>query len=326
MDCLALAVVGLGRWGMAYCRTLGLLDCCELVAAVDSSPSARERAVPILRDIAPKCRVLADISALVNGNVDAAIVATPPDTHYQIAERLLTAGLDVMVEKPMTISFDEALRLSSVASHYHRLVAVGHTPIFTADFQRAFRTCYPLRSSLLLARRTSNGSAVFDSAIAFYSVATPAVVLWDLAPHDIAMAIKLAGEPETSWCRANGQLSVEYFLRFANGVIMKGLAAWRKRSIRQFRIVAGGSVIDIREPLEGEIPFEELPLTRQCREFAAACKHRRALASGLSLGVATVRVLERLSSFLATYRRQTDICLREHRPCSEPVTVLSPFK
>lgn len=58
--------------------------------------------------------------------IDCAIVATPTTTHFEIARQLLEAGVDVLVEKPITATADEARRLIEIAAQHGRIVQVGH--------------------------------------------------------------------------------------------------------------------------------------------------------------------------------------------------------
>lgn len=297
MKRLAIAVVGLGRWGLTYCRTLARLDDCQLVAAVDCSMTARREAARILADVAPRCRVLPDVSLLHLAAPDAAVIATPWHTHFPLARCLLTAGLDILVEKPVTASLSEALVLADLAYRYRRTVAVGHTSVYNKTFQQALRVCSPLSSGYLLARRVST-QALKPVAGRAAPAASPVQVLWDLAPHDIAMAIMLAGAPVKYRCRNRGKLAVDYHLLFAGGVFMRGFAAWGTRRLREFRVATNGVTLAVPEPVNGEVPFDELPLTRQCRDFIVACQNRRPPASDLGLGIATVKVLEGLTASL----------------------------
>ena len=59
-------------------------------------------------------------------DVDCAIVATPTTTHFAVASELLEAGVDVMVEKPITATVDEAQRLIDLAASKSRILQVGH--------------------------------------------------------------------------------------------------------------------------------------------------------------------------------------------------------
>src|SRR5205085_445502 len=58
--------------------------------------------------------------------IECAVVATPTTTHFEVASQLLDAGCDVLVEKPITASVDEAQRLIDLAARKQRILQVGH--------------------------------------------------------------------------------------------------------------------------------------------------------------------------------------------------------
>jgi len=59
--------------------------------------------------------------------LDAIIVATPPKTHFQIAQDCLNHGHHVFVEKPLTLNSSEAEQLIEIAREKDRILMVGHT-------------------------------------------------------------------------------------------------------------------------------------------------------------------------------------------------------
>ena len=69
--------------------------------------------------------------ALAAGAAEAALIATPPATHADLAGRCLAAGWHVLVEKPMAASHADAARIVRAAERAGRSVAVG--------FNRRFR-------------------------------------------------------------------------------------------------------------------------------------------------------------------------------------------
>lgn len=118
-----MAIVGCGR----------IADLCHLPAVL-SSPHTElsaladtriENATALREKYALRCRVVADYRDL-HHTVDAAIIATPNATHYEIAEFFLTRGISVLVEKPLVLTTDEARRLIGVAERKGCICAVGY--------------------------------------------------------------------------------------------------------------------------------------------------------------------------------------------------------
>jgi len=128
---MKVAVVGVGRWGYNHVRVLseikrmnydeiGLED----VIAVDSN-AARAQYVAELFGT----KWVSGIDELLSAHADAAIVAVPTVYHYTVAIRLLP-HMDVMVEKPIAVSLEEAEVMGKLAEREGRLLAVGHIERF----------------------------------------------------------------------------------------------------------------------------------------------------------------------------------------------------
>jgi len=69
------------------------------------------------------------------GLVDIATVAVPTDRHFEVARELLEAGVDVLVEKPMTSTLEEAKELFRIARQLGRVLHVGHVERFNGAVQ-----------------------------------------------------------------------------------------------------------------------------------------------------------------------------------------------
>jgi predicted dehydrogenase len=64
------------------------------------------------------------------GRVDAAVVATPSETHADVAITLMEGGLDVLIEKPIALTVEEAKDLMVVAQRHDRILMIGHVERF----------------------------------------------------------------------------------------------------------------------------------------------------------------------------------------------------
>ncbi|WP_198174267.1 Gfo/Idh/MocA family protein [Mesorhizobium xinjiangense] len=132
------AVIGAGAIGRTHVDTLARVGGMRLSALVDPSPAvaalAESTGVPCLPDVA---------ALISSGLAQAAIVATPNETHLPVSATLLRAGLPVLLEKPVAESLDSALKLIAVADETGLPVLVGHhrrhNPIVRAA-QQAIRS------------------------------------------------------------------------------------------------------------------------------------------------------------------------------------------
>src|ERR1700686_922075 len=121
---LRIAVVGVGHLGRHHARILATLPGAELVAVVDKQ---RARAEEIAA--ANGTRPFVDYRDVL-GRVDAVTLAVPTELHREIALPFLSAGVPVLVEKPMARSLDEADEMIAAAARARVALAVGHTERF----------------------------------------------------------------------------------------------------------------------------------------------------------------------------------------------------
>ena len=121
---IPVGVVGVGHLGRHHARLYASFPGAKLVAVVDRDHA---RAQQIASEHG--CEALADASELA-GRVTAASVATPTIHHRGVAETLLAAGVDVLIEKPIAPSLEDADAILATASRAGRLVMVGHTERF----------------------------------------------------------------------------------------------------------------------------------------------------------------------------------------------------
>lgn len=126
-------VIGAGRWAVAH-HIPGILahPCGDLVAVAE--PSSERRA-----ELASRFGVAAFETAdqLLALEMDAVVIASPPAAHYGAARAALESGLDVLIEKPMTVAPADAWDLVEVADRTRRHLVVGFTYQFTRLAQRA---------------------------------------------------------------------------------------------------------------------------------------------------------------------------------------------
>lgn len=128
---LRTAVVGIGSLGRAHARLhreLANENKISFVAVCDTNESAG-RAVASERDV----RWTADWQELLSNErlrVDAVSLATPTESHAEIACALLEAGIHVLVEKPIAGSLAEADRMIAAAEKSGALLQIGHLERF----------------------------------------------------------------------------------------------------------------------------------------------------------------------------------------------------
>src|ERR1700736_2301844 len=115
-------LIGLGRWGVNHLRVLQSMPI-ELFVAETNPERLKSANVPVSHRTADAASLLPII--------DAAVVVTPAQTHFEMCRDLLGAGKDVFVEKPITSKSADANKLVELAKRSGLILQVGH--IFRFD-------------------------------------------------------------------------------------------------------------------------------------------------------------------------------------------------
>jgi predicted dehydrogenase len=173
---IRLGLVGVGRWGRNYVRTIAEVDGAELAAVASSNPDTRE-IVP------PDCDIFPDWHDLLNENIDAVIIASPPSTHAEILLAAVAAGKAVLVEKPLVTTAADLAAIQPAVTN--SIVMVEHTHLFHPAF-RALKAMVAEKGKPLAIRASAGNTGPHRTDVS---------VLWDWGPHDIAMALDLVPGP-----------------------------------------------------------------------------------------------------------------------------------
>ncbi len=124
MKPLRVGLVGAGRMGRLHARVYSQLPNINLAGIVDVDSS---QAVPLAQEYQTKVLpTLQDLAA----QVQAVSIATPTETHLQIAEPFLKLGIPVLIEKPLAPSAVHAQQLLDLAKQHDTFIQVGHTERF----------------------------------------------------------------------------------------------------------------------------------------------------------------------------------------------------
>jgi predicted dehydrogenase len=219
---LKVGAIGCGYWGPNLIRNFVELPETAMVAVADVERSRLEH----IQTRYPRIEFVTErYEDLFDRGLDAVVVSTPSQTHFEIVRACLEQGLHVLVEKPMTTSSEDARRLVELAAERDLVLMVGHTFEYNA-------AVWALRDMI---RKGDLGDIRYiDTVRVGLGLFHPTLnVVWDLAPHDISILIHLLGEiPETVCMRglACVQPSVEdvayMTLEFPSGIMAHTRMSW----------------------------------------------------------------------------------------------------
>lgn len=242
-------VIGYGYWGPNLVRNFGEVDEVHVKWIADLRADRRGQAAKRHAHI----RVTSDAGDIFNDpDVSAIVIATPVAGHFELASRALEAGKHVLIEKPMTRTVAEAEALVALADRQGLVLMVDHTFIYTGAVQRIKEVVdVGELGDLMYLDSVRINLGLFQSDVD---------VLWDLAPHDIAILNHLVPELPISVSAAgadhtgSGLVDVAYITLHYPGNFIAHLHVNWLSPVKIRQMLLGGSrrmlVYDDMEPSE----------------------------------------------------------------------------
>jgi predicted dehydrogenase len=174
------AIIGVGYLGRQHARIYSELDSVDLIGVVDKNPGT---AAAIAAELGTKAYT--DFRELL-GRVTAASLAAPTSEHASIGCELLRQGIDVLVEKPIASSLEEAEALIQTARSHQRILQVGHLERFNP--------------AVVAAKRIARQPLFFEGHRlgVFTSRSLDIDVVFDLMIHDLDVVLDLVRSPVRS--------------------------------------------------------------------------------------------------------------------------------
>src|ERR1700704_4539536 len=177
------AVGGYAYWGPNLARNVAECSGLALRALCDADSTRLE----VFAQRHPEARAVSNLDQLLaDPEIEAVILATPPQTHHALARQVLEAGRHVLVEKPLATCLSDAHELAHIARQSERLLMPGHTFVYSP----AVNAVRELIQSGVV------GDVHFiTSARMNLGKYHAGGVLCDLAPHDLSILLHWLEEP-----------------------------------------------------------------------------------------------------------------------------------
>ena len=235
MQKVRVGVIGVGYLGQHHARIFSELSDASLQAVVDID---YERAQLVARRTGAKA--YSDYRDVL-GKVDAVSVVVPTRRHFEVAQTFLAHGKDVLIEKPITDSVEEAQDLVQMAEERNLILSVGHLERYNAGvtkLQELVTAPYYIECQRLAP---------------FVPRSTDINVVLDLMIHDLDVILSIVGDPRVRMVRAIGHpvltSSIDMasaWVEFANGCVANITASRvSKEKVRKIRIFQQDSYISL---------------------------------------------------------------------------------
>jgi predicted dehydrogenase len=190
------AVIGVGYWGPNFVRIMDELPDAELVAVCDNDTSKFGK----LANSYPHLKLTDNLESVFNDEkIDAAVIATGSESHYQIARDCLEHDVHVLVEKPLALNSTHASELIDIASKRNRVLLVGHLLRYHRGVQKLKEYIDDGYLGKIL--------YIYTSRVNLGRIRKEESALWSFATHDISVVnYLLDGQPDS--VTATGQAYV----------------------------------------------------------------------------------------------------------------------
>ena len=222
---IRIAVVGVGLIGPRHCQTVLASPDAELVAVVDPLPQSADYASSIGTNYYSSIK---DLNASPH-KPDAAIVCTPNHTHVSVAKELISAGIHVLVEKPISIDIESGRDLIACAEEADVKLLVGHhrrfNPYVVAAKQELLSGSLGRMIAVSGLWTTFKPMEYFDPPADWRRASTGGVVLInlihevDLLQHLLGPITRVHAEATTSQRGFEAEEGAAITLRFASGAV-----------------------------------------------------------------------------------------------------------
>lgn len=307
-----IALIGCGKWGINYLRTLQNITEAELLYVCDSDQSK----INELAALYPEINMVDDYhSVLGDSRVHGVIIATPPNTHYQLAMDSLKSGKAVLVEKPLADSYNSAKKLAAMAEQSGQILMVGHLMQYHPGVE-LIKKYYDqgILGELKFLNFIRTNCQIYR---------TDVNVLADLAVHDLSVLLYLLGE-QPQWVHAVGTKwkpnlplgSVVIVMGFASGLLAHVHSNWHY-PIKQRRISVIGdqklvefddgktipysvALIDTTGEKTYVKPDLTQPLHQQCKHFIQCINTGTSPRSDSKSALRVMKLLEAVECSIAT--------------------------
>lgn len=313
-----ICVVGAGSWGKNHIRTLYEMDC--LGGIVESEKNNKR----IIGELYKRVKTFSNIEQALSEDFDGFVVATPAETHFEISKKIILSKKPILIEKPMTLSIEDAKNIIHLAKENNVNVMVGHVLLFHPAMRKI--------KNMIDNNTIGKLQYIYSNRLNLGKIRTEENVFWSFAPHDISIFQYLTNSYPTK-IEASGSVFLQKGIHdstmtnfeYDNGVKGHIFVSWL-HPFKEHRLVVIGSEamisfedskddkpltlyskkIDlssgIPEKIEGEtkkINYEKIPpLNIELEYFLKHLNNQKPSIANMNDGLDTVKILVEASQQL----------------------------
>lgn len=251
MKGVTLAIVGFGKWGYNHVNTAAKLLDHSAITVCDTDEAGRDK----LKKISGNINFTTDLSEVIaDESINAVIIATPAETHFEIAKKMMEAGKNVLVEKPITLISGEAEELLKIANDKGVILMVGHVLLYHPAVLKI--------KEMLEEGKLGKLQYIYSNRLNLGTIRSEENILWSFAPHDISVIQFLTdNNPTEVFARGASFLQHQIedttltFMKYPDNVSAHIFVSWLHPFKEQRLVVIGDKGMVV---FEDSLPAEKL--------------------------------------------------------------------
>ena len=234
MNNLNLGLIGAGRWGPNVLGAINRIPNAQISHVADLNVNSLQ----ILQ------QKFGDLKTTTNPNdlfsdesLNAVAICTPVHTHLKFAEKALSAGKHVFVEKPFGHDTSKCLELCQLAAAKNLIIVVGHVFLFNSSILalKEIINSGDLGEILHIEAHRTNLGPVRNDVNAAWDLSAHDISIFDFLLNSLPVSVSCLGS-----CKLDTQIEDTTYtsLKYPNGVLAHAHASWlNPRKVRQITVI-----------------------------------------------------------------------------------------
>jgi predicted dehydrogenase len=203
-----IAVIGAGAWGKNHIRVFSEIPNVRLKYVCDQDSTKLQS----IQKTYPRTKMVQDLAPILqDSEVKGVVVASSALSHFPLAKEILTAGKDLLVEKPMALNTNDAREMVRIAEERERVLMVGHLLIYHPVVDRL--------KEMLGSGELGKVYYIYTQRVNLGVIRQDENALLSFAPHDLSVILYLL-EEEPIVVTAHGE---SYIQKGIEDVVFLGL-------------------------------------------------------------------------------------------------------
>jgi len=249
-----------GYWGPNLLRNLVTNMRCNVKLAVDISADRRD----FVQSLYPDVKVSEDSEEIFSDpDIDAVVIATPVDSHFDLAIQALEAKKHILVEKPIATTVKEVEEIGRLAEEQDLVAMVGHTFLYNPAVRQV--------KKIIDCGELGDIRYIYSQRVNLGRIRSDVDALWNLAPHDISIIQYWLDAPTPKSVKRRGMAYVQkgiddvvfMNIQYPKNILVNIHVSWLDpRKVRRMTVVGSDKMVVYDDIAEKKVTIYDKGIDR----------------------------------------------------------------